>query len=96
MYALVNVIMTWDLSWKNHHEYVLSKAYKILGHLQRIFSNVGCTLAKRNYISLVRSQLMYCSQMWHPQYAYKDSKTYKDEPLSSLLMAILPVKNLLD
>ena len=61
--------MTWDLSWTNHHEYVLSKAYKILGLLRCTFSNVGCTLAKKTlYLSLVRSQLMYCSQIWRPQY----------------------------
>ena len=64
----LGIIMTWDLSWKNHHEYILSKAYKIFG-LRRTFSNVGCTLAKKTlYLSLVRSQLMYCSQIWRPQY----------------------------
>ena len=65
----LDIIMTWDLSWKNHHEYVLSKAYKILGLLQRTFSNFGCTLEKKTLsISLVGSHLMYCSQIWRPQY----------------------------
>ena len=42
----LGIIMAWDFSWTNRLEYVLSKAYKILGLLRRTFSNVGCTIAK--------------------------------------------------
>ena len=44
-----------------------SRAYKILGLLRRVFNNVFAIAAKKHlYISLVRSQLTYCSVIWRP------------------------------
>ena len=41
----------------------------MLGLLRRTFSNVGCVQAKKVlYLSLVRSKLTYCSQIWRPQF----------------------------
>ena len=40
---------------------------KLIGLIRRTFKT-NCMEAKKNlYISLVRSQLIYCSQMWRPQ-----------------------------
>ena len=46
---------------------ILSKAYRKLGLVRRTFS-VYCTVSTRKklYISLIRSQLIYGSQIWRP------------------------------
>ena len=50
---------------------IVTKAYKILGLIRRTF-HASCTTTKSKlYLSLVRSQLMYCSQLWRP-YLIKD------------------------
>jgi len=62
-----------NLSWNNHYNHITSKAYKYLGLLRRAFSNCHSIKAKKNlYVTLVRSQLTYCSQLWNP-YLIKDT-----------------------
>ena len=56
-----------DLSWNKHYEYIATKAYRSLGLLRRTFGNTNSISARKLlYISLVRSQLIYGSQLWHP------------------------------
>ena len=56
-----------DLTWRSHYQLISSRAYKMLGILRRVFSSSVSVPAKRSlYISLVRSQLLYCSSVWHP------------------------------
>ena len=63
----LGIIVTSDLQWKSHHLYIISKSYKFLGLLRRVFSSVTCTRAKKIlYLSLVRSKLLYCSPIWRP------------------------------
>ena len=63
----LGVIFTCDFNWTAHYSSISAKAYKILGLIRRTFKT-NCMEAKKNlYISLVRSQLIYCSQMWRPQ-----------------------------
>ena len=62
-----------DLSWSNHLIYVTNKSYKKLGLLRRSLSIAQVATKKRLYVSLIRSQLLYCSQIWHP-YLRKDIK----------------------
>ena len=51
----------------NWPQLITSRAYKMLGLLRRVFSSSVALPAKRSlYTSLVRSQLLYCSQIWHP------------------------------
>ena len=46
---------------------ITTKRYRSLGLLRHTFGNTNSTLAKKLlYISLVRSQLIYGSQLWHP------------------------------
>ena len=63
----LGIIISSDLSWSYHISKIVSKAYKILSLLRRTFcSSNDTTTKKRLYISLVRSQLMYGSQIWRP------------------------------
>ena len=53
--------------------YIISKAYRQLGLIRRTFSIYVSVKAKKLlYLSLVRSQLTYCSQLWTPQFIIKD------------------------
>ena len=63
----IGIIVSSDLSWTNHILYIAAKAYKILALLRRSFRNCNSVHSKKLlYISLVRSQLIYGSQVWHP------------------------------
>ena len=57
-----------DLSWTQHYNNITAKAYRQLGLIRRTFnSSISVNAKKLLYISLVRSQLTYCSQIWRPQ-----------------------------
>ena len=62
----LGVIMTSNLSWSRHHHRIITRAYRSLGLIRRSFST-NCTYTKRQlYLSLIRSQLTYCSPIWRP------------------------------
>ena len=67
----LGILFTCDLSWSQHYQLITSKAYKTLGLLRRTFTGNSTQAKKLLYISLVRSQLLYCSQLWRP-YLIKD------------------------
>ena len=47
---------------------ISSRAYRCLGLIRRSFSSyVPIKVKKLLYLSLVRSQLTYCSQVWRPR-----------------------------
>ena len=55
------------LSWSKHTAQISSEAHRILGLLHRTFSATNSiSTRKTSYISLVRSQLLYGSQIWRP------------------------------
>ena len=63
----LGVIISGDLQWNRHHDYVLDKAYKILDVIRRTFSQISSVTTKvKLYTALVRSQLSYCSPIWRP------------------------------
>ena len=63
----LGIIVSSDLSWTNHILYIAAKAYKILALLRRSFRNCNSVHSKKLlYISLVRSQLIYGSQVRRP------------------------------
>ena len=74
----LGVLMSNDLCWKHHYENLLMRAYKSLGLLRRIFCNISCSQAKKVlFLSLVHSQLQYCSPIWRPHYI-KDIKSIEN------------------
>ena len=49
-----------------HYNFVSSRAYKQLGLLKRTFPFVHVSAKKNLFLSLVGSQLIYCSPVWRP------------------------------
>ena len=70
--VMVNDKLTWNL----HTSYVVAKANKMLGFLRRHFGGayVGPDRKRLLYLSLVRSQLGYASEVWAPQSCITDLK----------------------
>ena len=63
----LGVILSEDLSWEKHHKTIIARAYRTLGLIRRTFvCNHSPTTLVRLYVSLVRSQLLYCTQIWRP------------------------------
>ena len=64
-YTDLGVTMYSSLNWSLHYNVLCSKAYRILGLLRRLFSPSCSVQAKQLlYMSLVRSQLTFCSPIW--------------------------------
>jgi len=66
-YKDLGVILSEDLSWAKHHNAIIACAYRTLGliHWTFVHNHSSNTMIKL-YISLVRSQLLYCTQIWRP------------------------------
>ena len=63
----LGILVSSDQQWSNHYQLIISKAYKMLAMLRRFFSNsIGSSSKRSLYLTLVRSQLQYCSPLWHP------------------------------
>ena len=56
-----------DLHWTDHYKTIIAKDYQTLGLLRHTFNVNSIAAKKQLYISLVKSQLLYCSQLWRPQ-----------------------------
>ena len=67
----LGIIFNTDLCWDEHHRTITSRAYRCLYLLKRTFTTHAVASKKLLYISLVRAQLTYCSQLWRP-YLMKD------------------------
>ena len=65
----LGILISSDQTWSDHVRHITARAYKILGLLRRTFSSTNSIHEKKMlYISLVRSQLVYCSETWKPCY----------------------------
>ncbi len=62
----LGVLFTNTLNWDEHYNLMTSRAYRQLGMLRRTFTLHNSSSRKNLYLSLVRSQLTYCSQVWRP------------------------------
>ena len=68
----LGVVFSSNLSWSLHYDSISAKAYRQLGLIRRTFSSsLPIRVKKLLYLSLVRSQITYCSQLWRP-YLIKD------------------------
>ena len=67
----LGITFSTNLHWDQHYKNITSRAYKCLYLLKRTFNTHATASKKLLYISLVRSQLIYCSQLWRP-YLLKD------------------------
>ena len=73
----LGIIMSANLSWNNHYDHIIPMAYKCLGLLRHNFSkHLSFHAKKLLHISLVHSQLTYCSPVWRP-YLLKDISQLK-------------------
>ena len=65
----LGIVTNTSLNWSSHYNYICCKAYRSLNLIKRIISSSApVNIKKRLYISLVRSQLSYCSQLWRSQF----------------------------
>jgi len=55
-----------SLNWEEHYNLIISKAYRQLSLLWRTFTIPNAHARKNLYLSLVRSQLTFCSPVWRP------------------------------
>ena len=63
----LGVILSDNLSWRNHYTYILSKAYKTLNLICRTFKSLhSLSIKTKLYMTLVHSTLTYCSPVWRP------------------------------
>ena len=51
----LGLMLSDDLSWKNHYVHITSKAYKYLGLLRHAFSSCSSASAKKKTLSLDRN-----------------------------------------
>ena len=62
----LGILFTNNVNFSHHYEKITAGAYKTLGLLRRTFSTHCVYARKQLYLMLVRSQLLYCSQLWRP------------------------------
>ena len=65
----LGIVLQENLKFDAHYEKISAKAYRKLGLLKRSFSASNSVSTKKQlYLSLVRSQLTYGSQVWRPMF----------------------------
>ena len=63
----LGVVTSYELSWDLHINSIISKANKMLGVLKRTSTHLTNIKTRRTlYLSLVKSQLCYASEVWSP------------------------------
>ena len=62
----LGVVVNSSLSWSEHIHTICNKAYQSLHLIRRSINSTSTSLRLRLYISLVRSKLTHCSQIWRP------------------------------
>ena len=66
-YKYLGFIISSDLSWSSHIEYICNKAKRMLRILYKQFSsNSNETTMIRLYLTIVRPLLEYGTEVWHP------------------------------
>ena len=64
----LGILTSTDLSWSKHVDYQCAKASKTLGYVRRSTFDITEAAVRRSlYLTLIRTQLLYGSQIWAPQ-----------------------------
>ena len=72
---VLGVVFSSNLSWSHHYSAITANVYCKLGLIRHTFSiSTPANIKKQLYLSLVRSQLSYCSPVWRP-HLIKDIKS---------------------
>ena len=81
----LGVIITSTLSWDSHILTITGKANKLLGLLKRTCPLLTDISVRRSlYLSLVKSQLCYATQVWSPAYVSQNATVEQvQRPISS-------------
>ena len=67
----LGIIVTSTLSWDKHVNAIVSKANNLLGLLKRTCPQLTNVAVRRTlYLSLVKSQLCFGTQVWSPSHSY--------------------------
>ena len=62
----LGVTITHNLSWSDYIQTIVSKAYRMLCFIRRSFMSGPTHIRRELHVTLLRSQLTYCSQIWRP------------------------------
>ena len=75
-YKYLGVVLTNNLCWSSHIQYISNKARRVLGIIYRNISpNIeDCLTVLKLYMALVRPHLEYAAQIWNP-HLVKDIKS---------------------
>ena len=62
----LDIIFSADMSWHCHYEFIVGKAYKALGLLQRTFKCSNSILTKKFYINICQIVSIVLLPLWRP------------------------------
>ena len=63
----LGVIVNDNLTWNDHHAFIINKASQMLGLIKRTCHFVFNSIRKRTlYMAMVRSQFEHCTSIWRP------------------------------
>ena len=64
----LGILVSTDLKWNHHIKMITGKANRMLVFIKRSCAGLSCNESiKLLSISLVRSHMCFCSQVWAPQ-----------------------------
>ena len=73
----LGIVASSDLSWSNHYDLICSKAYHTFHLICRSLSNSSSVATRKQlHLSLVKSKLSYCCQLWRPR-LIKDIRNFE-------------------
>ena len=70
-YKYLGIILTSNLCWSSHIQYICKRARRVLGIIYRNISlnTTNCLTFLKLYVALVRPHLEYAAQVWNPHLA---------------------------
>ena len=73
----LGIVASSELSWSNLYDLICSKAYRTFHLIRRSLSSSSSVATRKQlYLSLVKSKLSYCCQLWRPR-LIKDIRNFE-------------------